>query len=501
MPIVSFVVPGLLWVWLCWNLHYEWMLNPQYNYGWAVPVLALFLFHARWTSRPTRSPAPSPILAGGANMLLLALLLPVRLVEEANPDWRLLSWILALAVAGYSLVALARHGGASWLRHFAFPICFALVAVPWLVQFENFVVQNLTHTVAAAAVEIAGWAGLGAYQLGNVIQLRNGFVGVDEACSGVRTLQTAIMVSLFLGELFWLTAARRVALVAVSCAWVLICNIARASILVIIAGTRGFEALHQAHDSVGGAVMVVGVLGIAAAAWLLRDRAAPSSAVVYPAEVASHSASPIVPTLTALAWLVVVFAATEWWYRAHERQLVARPAWSVEWSRHDADFRMLAIPDSTQVILRFNSAESASWRGADSSEWWGFFARWEPGRTALQLVRSHSPDICLPAVGRQFERELPTTHFDSAAGALGFHAYQFIQEGKPLFVFVCIQEDKFARGAELQAGDWSSAGRLRAVRQGQRNLGQRLLELAVTDLGDFEQARTAAAEVVRAIVR
>src|SRR5947208_15490698 len=131
MPIVSFVVPGLLWVWLCWNLHYEWMLNPQYNYGWAVPVLALFLFHARWTSRPTRSPAPSPILAGGANMLLLALLLPVRLVEEANPDWRLLSWILALAVAGYSLVALARHGGASWLRRFAFPICLALVAVPW----------------------------------------------------------------------------------------------------------------------------------------------------------------------------------------------------------------------------------------------------------------------------------------------------------------------------------------------------------------------------------
>jgi hypothetical protein len=39
-------------------------------------------------------------------------------------------------------------------------------------------------------------------QHGNVIEVRTGFLGVDEACSGRRSLQATLMVSLFLGELY-----------------------------------------------------------------------------------------------------------------------------------------------------------------------------------------------------------------------------------------------------------------------------------------------------------
>ena len=201
MPILTATVPALLWLWLAWHLHSEWSLNAQYNYGWAVPFLVVFLFYFRWQTRPEpRQPIPpnrARLLAGG---VLLAFL-PIRLVEEANPDWRLLSWVFALLVVAFSIVALMRAGGPSWARHFVFPVCFPLVAVPWLVQIENFVIHGLTRAVAYMAVEVAGWLGIGAYQLGNVIELANGFVGVDEACSGVKTLQAAIMVSLFLGEL------------------------------------------------------------------------------------------------------------------------------------------------------------------------------------------------------------------------------------------------------------------------------------------------------------
>jgi len=53
------LVPGLLWLWVIWNLHLEWTVNAQYNYGWAVPLLAALLFYQRWERRPAPSPAIS----------------------------------------------------------------------------------------------------------------------------------------------------------------------------------------------------------------------------------------------------------------------------------------------------------------------------------------------------------------------------------------------------------------------------------------------------------
>jgi hypothetical protein len=62
----------------------------------------------------------------------------------------------------------------------------------------------------------------------------------------------------------------------------------------------------------------------------------------------------------------------------------------------------MPIADETQAILRYNHASSAAWEDPRGVTWWTFFARWEPQQTALQLVRSHSPEICLPAAGRNF---------------------------------------------------------------------------------------------------
>jgi hypothetical protein len=160
------IVPGLLWLWLFHHLHYEWTLNAQYNYGWAVPFLAALAFYLRWPTRPNPEPLRAGRAASGwALAVLLAMLLPLRVIEEANPDWRLLSWCLALLTASYSIVTVAMMGGRSWARHFAFPLLFPLVAVPWPVQVENTVTLGLAHAVATAAVEIAGWIGVAAFQL------------------------------------------------------------------------------------------------------------------------------------------------------------------------------------------------------------------------------------------------------------------------------------------------------------------------------------------------
>lgn len=494
---IDWLVPSVLWLWLFHHLHYEWTLNPQYNYGWAVPFLAGLIFFLRWQRRPEPH-APSAGMLSILSFLILLPLLPLRVIEEANPDWRLLGWTLALLVVSYMLISLARTGGATWVKHFAFPVCFPLVAVPWPVRLENSIVQNLMRTVTYVAVEIAGWIGVGAYQVGNVIELRNGFVGVDDACSGVRTFQAGIMVSLVLGELLGLRWRRRLVLVVCGCLWVFVCNVFRATSLVILAAHSGVNSLERWHDLIGTLALVAGMAGLLGFAWLGKSDGAPS---VLQSAAAGRARMFPGQHLVALAWLAAVFGITEFWYRSHEGQLVERPRWAAKWPHGNDTLHVLPVAESTRVILRCDEASSAAWEDPRGIGWWGFFARWKPARAALQLVRSHSPEICLPAVGRAFRSEHPSLTLRAGPICLDFRVYEFEQAGRPLFVFVSIQEDKgVAADSKGESEEWNPRGRLRAAWRGQRNLGQRLLEIAVTGFNDYGQAKEAAARTANEIV-
>jgi hypothetical protein len=203
----------------------------------------------------------------------------------------------------------------------------------------------------------------------------------------------------------------------------------------------------------------------------------------------------------ALAWLAFVFVGTEVWYRSHERNLVERPSWDVNWPAGNETVTTVPIPESTRVILRYDDAKTAAWEQPRGVRWWSFFARWKPQRAALQLVRSHSPEICLPAIGRNFRTARPDLKLRASSISLDFRSYEFEQNGRPLFVFVCIQEDKRLPTGPADTGEWNSRGRLRAALDGKRNLGQRLLEIAVFGLEDFSQASEALAKVAEELVR
>lgn len=496
--LVCWIAVAALWAWLFFHLHVEWSLNPQYNYGWGVPFLALLLFYFRWQRRPPPAfPARNEAMIRLSMAVTLGVLFPIRVIEEANPDWRLLSWVLALCVVDFSLLSIYRAGGVSWLKHFAFVVCFPLAAVPWPVPFENIVVQTMMRAVAYVAVEIVGWFGVGAYQIGNVIQLRNGFVGVDEACSGVKTLQAGIMVALVLGELLGLRWRRRLALLVLGCGWVFVCNVFRATALVFVAANNGLDALARWHDTIGTAALLLGMAGMLFLAWLWKAES-PSQ----PSALASPGPGRILSAQwAALTWLVAVFVGTEIWYRSHERQLIERPPWQVAWPASNDTVTPLPIPDSTRVILHYDEAKTAAWEEPRGVRWWTFFAHWKPERAALQLVRSHSPEICLPAIGRTFRSARSEVAVQAGPVALVFRSYEFEQNGRPLFVFVCIQEDKRVASMPGAAEEWNLGGRLRAAWEGKRNLGQRLLEIAVSGLDDFTQASEALSKTVREILR
>ena len=112
----------LAWLWfvLINDLRVEWTVNPQYSYGWAVPFLCAFLV---WKNAETRKinaeTLKTETLKGNSGVssnfsfstfqlfsfcALAFLYTPTRLIEEANPGWRLMSWALAIEVVGLTLI-------------------------------------------------------------------------------------------------------------------------------------------------------------------------------------------------------------------------------------------------------------------------------------------------------------------------------------------------------------------------------------------------------------
>src|SRR5438876_780284 len=191
----------------------------------------------------------------------LLLLLPLRLIEGANPDWRPISWLHAIVAVLLTLVVIWYAGGKLWLRHFAFPVMFVLVAVPWLTPIEGPIIQRLMPIVASIATEILSLFGVPAEVQGNLIRINDGMVGVNEACSGVRSLQTSIMIGLLFGELKRLRIGARVLLVAAAIAIAFVANCGRAFFLVWMAAKRGIPEVEHWHNTAGYAIVALVFLG------------------------------------------------------------------------------------------------------------------------------------------------------------------------------------------------------------------------------------------------
>ncbi len=263
-----FCILACYWAVVIHQLGAQWSIFAQYHYGWAVPFLCIYLIWRRIEQSEPTDTSSGPCPSRGI-VLLLALCAvayaPTRLLHEANPIWRLTSFLLALEVIVLTLCFVCFIGGYSALRRFIFPISFFLVAVPWPSGLEYFLVQLLTRWNVAATVELLGVLGKPAIQHGNVIEIGTGMVGIDEACSGIRSFQATFMISLFLGEFYLLRVRQRVFCVLAGFAFSFLFNLARTSLLTWVGATKGTAAIANWHDPAGVTILVACFLSL----WLL----------------------------------------------------------------------------------------------------------------------------------------------------------------------------------------------------------------------------------------
>ncbi len=123
-------------------------------------------------------------------------------------------------------------------------------------------------------MELIGWLGIPALPHGNVIEVATGEVGISDACSGIRSFQATLMISLFLGELYRLSGVRRAVLCLGGFAMSFLFNLVRISLLVWVAASHGIAAIANWHDPAGVTILVACFCGLWAFAVLLCHPAA-----------------------------------------------------------------------------------------------------------------------------------------------------------------------------------------------------------------------------------
>ena len=133
-------------------------------------------------------------------------------------------------------------------------------------------IQGLTRTDTRATVELVGWFGIPALPHGNVIEVATGTVGISDACSGIRSFQATLMISLFLGELYRLSGVRRAILCLGGFVMSFLFNLVRMSLLVWVAANHGIDAIANWHDPAGMTILVACFGGLWAFAVLLCHR-------------------------------------------------------------------------------------------------------------------------------------------------------------------------------------------------------------------------------------
>jgi exosortase/archaeosortase family protein len=208
------------------------------------------------------------------------------------------------------------------------------------------------------------------------------------------------MVALFFGEVFRLGLIRRLLLLLISIGAALLGNILRNSVLAIVASRQGLSAVASWHDPAGILVLLLTVGSVFGAAYLWRQAKVAPAREQFPLQVGnvSQSRAFVVIQSVALVLLLISLLGTESWFRAHETQQMALREWRMSPRSGVPGVSPVTLSPKTSRMLFYPEGFSERWIRDDGKQRQVFYFRWPAGRTAVQAVSMHNPEVCLSSI-------------------------------------------------------------------------------------------------------
>lgn len=287
---------------LIWDQYHWWQLKDEYAFGYIVPMFVGFIVYDRWpqfsavwlgTAEDSEKTPLQPVLrrlfgfvAGLMVLGGLACFVIGALYRAMEGNNLITSNFLAFGYANIVLGGVYLYSdedkdgnpipfrtrlGVTLL--FLFPAVIWMLSVPMFSVVHRSISTFLMNKVAVVVYESFDLLGFAITREGSVLKLPLGDVGVEDACSGIRSLTACLFAGSFLGAAFFAQFWKKVFLVGTAMVLAFINNIFRSLFLTGWAYAKGPEGLDQhvelwgmdlgnIHDFTGWVVLGFTVVGL-----------------------------------------------------------------------------------------------------------------------------------------------------------------------------------------------------------------------------------------------
>ncbi len=310
----TLALSGVMALFVVWDQWHWWNTREDYSFGFLVPFFVGYVVFDRWeqicnllkgkgrnpeiaaegetSGEPVKAASPHPVasrvLPPAAYLLLAFGLLAFFLGAfyragsgPSNPGSLLIA--VGFGCILLPLIFLAVPKGIpnpeaaespSWKRVFGdtrfvvaslflFPAFIWVISAPLVSVVENTISLFLLAQVTQIVFFVFDMGGYPLEQQGNTLILPTGRVGVEDACSGIRSLTACLFAGSFLGAVFLKELWKKVLLVGMAMLFAFFTNILRSLFLTGWAYANGPEAIDgTVHDVTGYAVLGLTCVGL-----------------------------------------------------------------------------------------------------------------------------------------------------------------------------------------------------------------------------------------------
>ena len=413
---------ALLTLAFCLHMLPEWLNNPDLSHGLFAPLLFVLLINESRRRGPWRYPTDTTglrllragALTGGVAFVVIAGLYAAT-VEWTHPLVGLslslaLSALLFAALLWFSTTRVMPLNWASLVAVALWPMCAPIPPGTYsllTLQLQFWVTDIVLHSLHLL--------GVAATTSGNIIQLAHTSVGVEEACSGVRSLLSCVVAAVFFSATLVRRPWARVLLIVLAPVLAFGMNILRSLALTLLANS-GVDIGGSWHDITGFAVLGITAANLGGLALWLED----NSASAPPPSVSLPAATSRPWGLLAgfsLATVLVGFFVLNTHGPSRESGpppdmnalLPLAPAgWDIV--RTEDLYQFTPVLETEHLIQRTYVRRRVTTKGDDPLQITVYLAYWTPGKVPVSLVAAHTPEACWPGGGWITQPVTPVGH-------------------------------------------------------------------------------------------
>lgn len=294
-----------------WDQLFWWGNREDYSFGYLVPIFAAYVLYERWpiirsylfNGTAPGEPVPASVTRGttvqvfewvavaafAASLLLFgigALLRsatgpqnPASLAIGASLGGLVLSGVFIFSKESVDGKPMALKHRLALVALFLFPALIWLLSAPLVSVLETRIKVFLMTKVTIVVHEVLYFFDYDITREVNVLVFRKGLpdesmVGVEEACSGIRSLTACLFAGSFLASVFLDRFWKKVLLVGAAMFFAVLTNMMRSFFLTIWAYNNGSQSIDEhwvlpivgdigtVHDVTGMAILIVTCIGL-----------------------------------------------------------------------------------------------------------------------------------------------------------------------------------------------------------------------------------------------